>query len=66
MTDHFAALAQPRRPWLDGDALKESFHRAATLDPWVVTNGALDAQFQPNHLAAQGSGLQPRRRRQWA
>ena len=29
MPDHFAALAQPRRPWLDPDALRESFHRAA-------------------------------------
>src|SRR5690606_12891676 len=39
------------KPWAE---MMESFHRAATLDPWVVTNGALDAQFQPNHLAAQG------------
>jgi curved DNA-binding protein CbpA len=26
-TDHFAALGQPRRPWLDADALKERYHR---------------------------------------
>jgi len=26
MTDHFAALHQPRRPWLDADSLKETFH----------------------------------------
>lgn len=29
MPDHFAALAQPRRPWLDPGALRESFQRAA-------------------------------------
>ncbi len=29
MTDHFANLTQPRRPWLDPEALRESFHRAA-------------------------------------
>ncbi len=29
MPDHFAALAQPRRPWLDPEALRESFQRAA-------------------------------------
>jgi len=28
MPDHFAILAQPRRPWLDDAALKEAFHRA--------------------------------------
>jgi curved DNA-binding protein CbpA len=28
MPDHFAVLAQPRRPWLDEGALKEAFHRA--------------------------------------
>jgi curved DNA-binding protein CbpA len=27
MTDHFALLDQPRRPWLDPAALKEVFHR---------------------------------------
>lgn len=27
MTDYFALLEQPRRPWLDQDALKESYHR---------------------------------------
>lgn len=26
-SDYFAALGQPRRPWLDPDALKEKFHR---------------------------------------
>ena len=27
MTDHFATLQQPRRPWLDPAALKDAFHR---------------------------------------
>jgi curved DNA-binding protein CbpA len=30
MPDHFAALHQPRRPWLDEAALKDAFHRATT------------------------------------
>ena len=29
MSDHFLALAQPRRPWLDPADLRESFQRAA-------------------------------------
>jgi len=32
----------------------ETMRQTAVLDPWVVTNGALDGQFVPNHLAAQG------------
>jgi len=40
MTDHFAALDQPRRPWLDTEALKECFHRAsATWHPDVPGSG---------------------------
>ena len=40
MPDHFAALDQPRRPWLDTDALKEFFHRAsATWHPDVAGSG---------------------------
>jgi curved DNA-binding protein CbpA len=29
MTDHFAALALPRRPWLEPEDVRESFQRAA-------------------------------------
>lgn len=44
MPDHFAALAQPRRPWLDPGALRESFHRAAAQHhPDTAAGG--DAQF---------------------
>ena len=32
----------------------ESFRAAATLQPWVVVNGAPDGQLLPSHLAAQG------------
>src|SRR3954447_22896891 len=40
MPDHFAALDQPRRPWLDPDALKAFFHRAsATWHPDVAGSG---------------------------
>jgi len=30
MTDYFAVLGQPRRPWLDADTLKDDFHRLST------------------------------------
>ncbi|PKP76580.1 MAG: DUF2333 domain-containing protein, partial [Alphaproteobacteria bacterium HGW-Alphaproteobacteria-3] len=40
-----------QKPW---NEMMESFRKAALLDPWVVMNGAPDAQFQPNHLAMQG------------
>jgi len=30
MTDHFAALDEPRRPWLDAEELKEKFHSLST------------------------------------
>jgi hypothetical protein len=32
----------------------ESFRAAATLQPWVIVNGAPDGQVMPSHLAAQG------------
>ncbi|MGH6895269.1 MAG: DUF2333 family protein [Geminicoccaceae bacterium] len=32
----------------------ESLRTAATLQPWVVMDGAPDGQLMPNHLAAQG------------
>ena len=45
MTDHFAALGQPRRPWLEADALKDAFHRrSAALHPDVRGTGD-GAQF---------------------
>ena len=44
MPDHFATLAQPRRPWLDPAALRESFHRAAAQHH-PDTAGGTDARF---------------------
>jgi hypothetical protein len=32
----------------------ETFEGAATMQPWVVLNGAPSSQFVPSHLAAQG------------
>ncbi len=32
----------------------KSLEQAATMQPWVVTNGSPDGQFRPSHLAAQG------------
>lgn len=32
----------------------ESFRSAATLQPWVIMNGAPDSQVMPSHLASQG------------
>ncbi|MDB6149865.1 MAG: hscB [Chthoniobacter sp.] len=40
MTDHFAALDQPRRPWIDPSALKDHFHSlTATLHPDIPLTG---------------------------
>jgi hypothetical protein len=42
MIDHFAALSEPRRPWLDLEKLKNRFHiLAAARHP--DTNAAEDA-----------------------
>ena len=32
MTDYFALLDQPRRPWLDQDALKQAFHQKSLTE----------------------------------
>lgn len=44
VSDHFALLNEPRRPWLDADALKEKFH-------------ALSAQHHPD-VAENNSGVE--------
>lgn len=36
------------------DQMLDSVAQAASLQPWVVVNGAPDSQFMPSHLAAQG------------
>lgn len=40
MPDHFAILAQPRRPWLDAEALKDAFHRATAQEHPDVAGGS--------------------------
>jgi curved DNA-binding protein CbpA len=47
MPDHFAILQQPRRPWLDSQALKEHFHRE-TMERHPDVSGAGDE----GHFAA--------------
>lgn len=43
MTDHFAALGVPRRPWLDPEALREKFHRLASEHhPDIARGSAID------------------------
>jgi len=43
MSDHFANLTQPRRPWLDDTALKEAFHRATAQQHPDVAGGSGDS-----------------------
>jgi curved DNA-binding protein CbpA len=40
MTDHFALLGQPRRPWLEEAALKDAFHRATVQQHPDVAGGS--------------------------
>jgi hypothetical protein len=39
------------QPW---DELMASMQQTVDLNPWVVIDGAPDAQFFPSHLATQG------------
>lgn len=48
MPDHFAVLAQPCRPWLDEDALKDAFHRATAQQHPDVTGGSGDGSSALN------------------
>lgn len=50
----FAAIIEARDLNEVYDQMLASFRELAALDPWVVTNGELDSQILPNHLAAQG------------
>ncbi len=43
MTDHFASLQQPRRPWLDLEALKDQFHALAARHHPDTAGGSTDA-----------------------
>lgn len=50
----YANVIRERNLQLVWGELLASLRPAATLHPWVVTNGPLDSQAVPNHLAAQG------------
>ncbi len=44
--DHFALLGEPRRPWLDPEQVKETFHRLSRTEHPDQTEGAgADADF---------------------
>ena len=50
----YARVIQERDLTAAWGQMLESFRAAATLQPWVVVNGAPDSQFSPSHLASQG------------
>lgn len=60
MTDHFAALGLPRRPWLDEDAVKAAFHqRSATVHPDRVHQAdAATRRAAEEHYAALNAAQQ--------
>ena len=46
MTDHFALLDQPRRPWLDPDELKQTYHaKSLELHPDAQRQAGAEAAF---------------------
>lgn len=50
----YARVIRERDLTASWNQMLDSFRAAATLQPWVVVNGAPDSQLQPSHLAAQG------------
>jgi hypothetical protein len=50
----FRNVIQERGLQASWGQMVDSLQDAAVLQPWVVVNGAPDAQFQPSHLASQG------------
>ena len=50
----FANIIQERNLQASWNELLESARLGAALHPWMVSNGPLDSQLVPNHLAAQG------------
>ena len=52
MTDYFALLAQPRRPWLNPDELKQTFH-ARTLQAHPDVRSADDSASNSEALFAE-------------
>ena len=54
MRDDFDAVINERSLGNAWRLTLQSLEQAATLQPWVVTNGPPDGQLRPSHLAAQG------------
>lgn len=52
--EDFAAVISERNAQRNWDELVRTFQVAAALQPLVVSNGALDSMWRPNHLGAQG------------
>jgi len=50
----YANVIRERNLQASWDDLMHSAQLGATLHPWMVTNGPLDSQAVPNHLAAEG------------
>ncbi len=50
----FAEVIKERNLGKVWDQMLATLRDASMLMPWVVTNGDMDGQFLPNHLAAQG------------
>jgi curved DNA-binding protein CbpA len=54
MTDYFALLGQPRRPWLDGESLKQQFHLlSAGTHPDRVHGGTELEREEANQRSAE-------------
>ena len=52
--DDFSQVIKERNLENAWGQMLASLRQGVELEPWVVVNGAPDAQFQPSHLAAQG------------
>lgn len=52
--EDFAPVIKERGLEKNWAQMLDTFREAAALSPWIVVNGAPDAQFAPSHLAAQG------------
>ncbi len=50
----FGSVIRERNLQASWDELMTSARLGATLHPWMVSNGPLDSQAVPNHLAAEG------------
>lgn len=61
MTDYFALLGEPRRPWLDAERVKETFHRLSREQHPDQQNAAASGDFAELN-AAQATLRDPKAR----